>query len=152
MARFGQGMIQALTQPSYMQGLYEAAKGVGEMPARRRLQGMLADMQPGSAEYYRVLAENEKDPVKAAALGQQATQLETSGLQADARANIATLQQKMEEVLRDPSKSQAQKDSDIDGLQTAVTNIARNARLDATQFSSLGATLRSNYNAEERND
>jgi len=75
MARFGQGMIQALTQPSYMQGLYEAAKGVGEMPARRRLQGMLAGMQPGSAEYYRVLAENEKDPVKAAALGQQANQI-----------------------------------------------------------------------------
>lgn len=56
MARFGQGMIQALTQPSYMQGLYEAAKGVGEMPERKRFESMLTGLDLSTSEGQRELS------------------------------------------------------------------------------------------------
>ena len=36
MARFGQGFINSLTQPSYMQGMFTAAQQAGSMPARAR--------------------------------------------------------------------------------------------------------------------
>jgi len=35
MARFGRGMIQALTQPAYMGGLMQVAQNIGSAPARR---------------------------------------------------------------------------------------------------------------------
>ena len=34
MARFGQGFIQSLTQPSYMQGLFDLGKAAGSLPGR----------------------------------------------------------------------------------------------------------------------
>ena len=36
MARFGRGMIQALTQPAYMGGLMQVAQNIGSAPARQR--------------------------------------------------------------------------------------------------------------------
>mgnify|MGYP003624767229 CR=1 FL=1 len=36
MARFGQGFINSLTQPSYMQGMFTAAQQAGSMPARAK--------------------------------------------------------------------------------------------------------------------
>ena len=36
MARFGQGFINSLTQPSYMQGMFTAAQQAGSMPAKAR--------------------------------------------------------------------------------------------------------------------
>jgi len=36
MARFGQGFIQSLTQPSYMQGLFDLGKAAGSLPGRAR--------------------------------------------------------------------------------------------------------------------
>ena len=36
MARFGQGFIQSLTQPSYMRGLFDLGKAAGSLPGRAR--------------------------------------------------------------------------------------------------------------------
>jgi hypothetical protein len=36
MARFGQGFLNALTQPSYMQGLFDLGKAAGSLPGRAR--------------------------------------------------------------------------------------------------------------------
>ena len=36
MARFGRDFVRAATQPSYMEGLFTAAAGLGSAPRRRR--------------------------------------------------------------------------------------------------------------------
>lgn len=38
MARFGQGLIQALTNPSYQQGMFDLGSAIGSAPAQRRDQ------------------------------------------------------------------------------------------------------------------
>ncbi len=49
MARFGQGFINALTRPSYAQGLFETASALGSAPRRaaekREREGMLQGLQ-----------------------------------------------------------------------------------------------------------
>ena len=49
MAKFGQGFIQSLTQPSYSQGLFELGTALGQAPAvaaeKKAKQGMLKDLQ-----------------------------------------------------------------------------------------------------------
>ena len=49
MAKFGQGFIQSLTQPSYSQGLVELGTALGQAPAvaaeKKAKQGMLKDLQ-----------------------------------------------------------------------------------------------------------
>ena len=36
MAKFSQAFLQAMTQPSYQEGLFTAARSLGEMPGRMR--------------------------------------------------------------------------------------------------------------------
>lgn len=96
MAKFSQQFLRAMTQPAYQEGLFTAARQLGEMPGRMRQQadierkkqnlaGMLKGATPGTAEYTSILAdyysEVEKDPEKANTLGALARQ------QAEAQAS-----------------------------------------------------------------
>lgn len=46
MARFGQRLIQGLTQPSFGQGLFEAARGIGMAPGLMAQENKMAQMGP----------------------------------------------------------------------------------------------------------
>ena len=96
MAKFSESFLRAMTQPAYQEGLFTAARQLGEMPGRMRQQadieskkqslaGMLKGATPGTAEYTSILAdyysEVEKDPEKANTLGALARQ------QAEAQAS-----------------------------------------------------------------
>lgn len=60
MARFGQGFLQAATQPSFGQGLFTAGQQLGQMPGnirqKRQEQQMLGGLVPGTPEYNEALA------------------------------------------------------------------------------------------------
>ena len=45
MAKFSQAFLQGLLQPSYQQGLFEAAKGVGQLPAVLDAQKLQKEQQ-----------------------------------------------------------------------------------------------------------
>lgn len=60
MARFGQGFLQAATQPSFGKGLFTVGQQLGQMPEnirqKRQEQKMLGGLVPGTPEYNEALA------------------------------------------------------------------------------------------------
>ena len=56
MARFSQAFLQGLLQPTYQQGLFEAARGLGQTPGIMRMQ---QQRKASQAEIQRLLQENE---------------------------------------------------------------------------------------------
>jgi len=60
MAKFGQGFLQAATQPSFGQGLFTVGQQLGQMPGnirqKRQEQQMLGGLVPGTPEYNEALA------------------------------------------------------------------------------------------------
>jgi hypothetical protein len=61
MARFSQAFLQGLLQPTYQQGLFEAAKGLGQTPGIMRMQ---QQRKASQAEIQRLLQENISNPAK----------------------------------------------------------------------------------------
>lgn len=68
MARFSQAFLQGLLQPSYQQGLFEAARGVGQTPGIMRMEQQRVERQ---AEIKKLLQENMNNPAKLQQLAQQ---------------------------------------------------------------------------------
>jgi hypothetical protein len=60
-ARFSQTFLQGLLQPTYQQGLFEAAKGLGQTPGIMRMQ---QQRKASQAEIQRLLQENIGNPAK----------------------------------------------------------------------------------------
>lgn len=50
MARFGRDFVRAATQPAYLGGLFEAFRGVGQLPANARRSRMLSDLDISTPE------------------------------------------------------------------------------------------------------
>lgn len=68
MAKFSQTFLQGLLNPSYQQGLFEAARGVGQTPGLMRMERQRVDRQ---AEIKKLLQENMNNPEKLQQLAQQ---------------------------------------------------------------------------------
>ena len=68
MAKFSQTFLQGLLNPSYQQGLFEAARGVGQAPGIMRMERQRVDRQ---AEIKKLLQENMDNPAKLQQLAQQ---------------------------------------------------------------------------------
>lgn len=68
MAKFSQAFLQGLLNPSYQQGLFEAARGVGQAPGIMRMERQRAERQ---AEVKKLLQENMNNPEKLQQLAQQ---------------------------------------------------------------------------------
>ena len=68
MARFSQAFLQGLLQPSYQQGLFEAARGVGQTPGLMRME---QQRQLRQAEIQQLLQANRNNPAELRKLAQQ---------------------------------------------------------------------------------
>lgn len=107
MARFSQAFLQGLLQPTYQQGLFEAAKGLGQTPAIMSLQRQereqkqkLADiystaMQPGTTSVQlfqaaqQLMAQGKtEEAISLLTQARQLSQTETSQLQLQQRQEV----------------------------------------------------------------
>lgn len=68
MAKFSEAFLQGLLNPSYQQGLFEAARGVGQTPGLMRMERQREERQ---AEVEKLLQENMNNPAKLQQLSQQ---------------------------------------------------------------------------------
>lgn len=87
MARFSQAFLQGLLQPTYQQGLFEAARGLGQTPGIMRMQ---QQRKASQAEIQRLLQENISNPEK---LQQLENQYRAQGNEAAAKAFAAAATQ-----------------------------------------------------------
>ena len=68
MAKFSQAFLQGLLQPTYQQGLFEAAKGLGQAPG---LMAMQQRREATQAQVQQLLQANANNPTELARLEQQ---------------------------------------------------------------------------------
>lgn len=68
MARFSQAFLQGLLQPTYQQGLFEAARGLGQAPGVMALQEQRKER---GQEVQQLLQQYANDPTKLNAIGQK---------------------------------------------------------------------------------
>jgi hypothetical protein len=100
MARFGRGFIQALTQPSYMGGLFTAAQNIGAAPALRAaaqeqqaMKDRLASFDPNTVAGLQGLAQfyqQQGDVNNAVKLSSAARDLAAQEASAQALSNMKT--------------------------------------------------------------
>jgi hypothetical protein len=100
MARFGQGFIQALTNPSYQQGLFTAAQSVGAAP------GVAAEKERRQGMMNQILQAGE-DPIKLAEV--QSRLATTPQALLEAQQNLATLKKNQLKAQGEQSISVAQR-------------------------------------------
>lgn len=113
MARFGQGFIQSLTQPSYGQGLFNLGQQLGSAPTRRMEQQeqskamTMVNDALASQDPQKLLAAAQAiqqiDPQTATKLSQAAGQLNTQRKQ----AGVEQLEQGGQEITAQAQKSRA---------------------------------------------
>jgi len=90
MAKFSQAFLQGLLQPSYQQGLFEAARGVGQAPGVMRMQKEQEQQRQKMSEIYSMAMQPETTSVQ---LFQAAQQLMA---QNDTKGALALLAQARE--------------------------------------------------------
>jgi len=133
MARFGQSFLQALTQPSYGQGLFELGGAIGGAPAaaaeRKARQGMLEQLQTAISSNDPDVIENaatsiiKTDPKAALELSSQAKALRLEQRQQNAQSGLGYLQNQMTSVLKDESLSPSDKQEKLTALQQSANAI-----------------------------
>ena len=134
MAKFSQAFLQGLLQPSYQQGLFEAAKGLGQTPAIMNLQRQeredLARMKTMSpVEQADFMVSRAKTPEQL----QAATALKTTAVRGAGQESLALLQQRMNDAQRrmsefsavgNVSQTEAIK-AEMQQLEDAMVSVAR---------------------------
>ena len=99
MARFGQGFIQALTNPSYQQGLFTAAQGpgiaLGEAAEKEQKQKMLQQFMQGSPVQQGRLLQQEGVRTGNLQLAVQGKQIEESALKDGVKQGIDAIKARM---------------------------------------------------------
>ena len=135
MASFGQGFIQALTNPSYQQGLFTAAQGLGAAP------GVAAEEQKKErmfSELQNAISSNDPDIIDQAAksalkidpqlgleLSEKARILREASRTQNAQGSLSYLQNQMQSVLKDSSLSPTAQQNKLNQLQEAANAIGR---------------------------
>ena len=128
MARFSQTFLQGLLQPTYQQGLFEAARNVGQMPG---VMGLEKKREATATEAQKLLKDNANNPTELTRLEQQyrlqgktniadmfaqASVTAKSTLKQEGMNSISAIrQQLMQET--DPAKMQL--------LENAIVDVAR---------------------------
>lgn len=99
MARFGQGFIQALTNPSYQQGLFTAAQNVGAAPGvaaeEEQKQKMLQEFMQGSPVQQGRLLQQEGVRTNNLELAAQGKQIEEGALKEGVKQGIDAIKARM---------------------------------------------------------
>lgn len=135
MASFGQGFIQALTNPSYQQGLFTAAQGVGAAPgvaaAEQKKERMFSELQNAiSSNDPDIIDQAAKsalkiDPQLGLELSEKARILREASRTQNAQGSLSYLQNQMQSVLKDSSLSPTAQQNKLNQLQESANAIGR---------------------------
>jgi len=126
MAKFSQTFLQGLLQPSYQEGLFTAARGIGQAPGLRKQQQeqqqqmqALRSMTPEQRAQYSM--QTAKTPQQINAAQQQLTAAQTASANQAKEAAVAQLNAKYREYIQetDPNRI-SQLEQEIRGLATAA--------------------------------
>ena len=151
MARFGQGFINSLTQPSYGQGLFQAAELAGSKPARLKEEKEQADLMQTvndavasndpTALLKAAQAASSVDPelaLKLAQAAQQATQVNKA-------ANVASLEETKADATLQAQKERAVQIAQQRGDTQALPALTSGSLSGAEYLKSLAIKPKSSY-------
>ena len=147
MARFSQAFLQGLLQPTYQQGLFEAAKGLGQTPGIMRMQ---QQRKASQAEIQRLLQENISNPEKLQQLENQyraqgnedaADAFAAAATQATAKrtAQVGALEQGAADIQKEAQRKRAMQVATRDNDERALVALRAGA-LDPVEYLSGRAT------------
>ena len=147
MARFSQTFLQGLLQPTYQQGLFEAAKGLGQTPA---IMGLQRQRKASQAEIQRLLQENIGNPAKLQQLANEyraqgdedaATAFTNAATQATAKrtAQVGALEQGASDIQKEAQRKRAMQVATRDNDERALVALRAGA-LDPVEYLSGRAT------------
>jgi len=135
MARFGQGFIQALTNPSYQQGLFTAAQNIGAAPnlaaEEQKKERMFSELQNAiSSNDPDIIDQAAKsalkiDPQLGLELSEKARILREASRTQNAQGSLSYLQNQMQSVLKDSSLSPTAQQNKLNQLQESANAIGR---------------------------
>ena len=145
MARFSQTFLQGLLQPSYQQGLFEAAKGLGQTPGIMRMQ---QQRKASQAEIQRLLQENIGNPAKLQQLANEyraqgdedaATAFTNAATQATAKrtAQVGALEQGASDIQKEAQRKRAMQVATQKNDQNALVALQARALDPVTYLSGL---------------
>ena len=161
MAKFSQAFLQSMLQPSYQEGLFTAARGIGQAPQMRALQQQ--QQQEKNLETQAQQALLSKDYSRLGALLPQMSPevartyipeyqrgLQTSSEQ-EAGNVIAKLRSDLRDVASDPNISADEKAIRIRSIQDQMNDAAKSLSFTAQQqVAGLGAQITQNVQEQKR--
>ncbi len=161
MAKFSQAFLQGLLQPSYQEGLFTAARGIGMRPQMQALQqrqqtekGLETQAQEAllSKDYSALgsLIPQMRPEVARTYIPEYQRGLQTSAEQ-EAGNTIAKLRSDLRDVASDPKLSADEKAIRIRSLQDQMNDAAKGLSFTAQQqVAGLGAQITQNVEAQKR--
>ena len=161
MAKFSQAFLQSLLQPSYQEGLFTAARGIGQAPQMRALQqqqqaekGLETQAQQAllSKDYSTLgaLLPQMSPEVARTYIPEYQRGLQTSSEQ-EAGNVIAKLRSDLRDVASDPNISADEKAIRIRSLQDQMNDAAKGLSFTAQQqVAGLGAQITQNVQEQKR--
>jgi len=135
MARFSQAFLQGLLQPTYQQGLFEAAKGLGQTPAIMGLQRQEREQKQKLADIYSTAMQPGTTSVQ---MFQAAQQLMAQGDTKEALALLAQARE-LQETEKEATKETAK--TKQESIREGVLSVAYQAGLEGKPFEMLRGEL-----------
>ena len=135
MARFSQTFLQGLLQPTYQQGLFEAAKGLGQTPAIMDLQRQEREQKQKLADIYSTAMQPGTTSVQ---MFQAAQQLMAQGDTKEALALLAQARE-LQETEKEATKETAK--TKQESIREGVLSVAYQAGLEGKPFEMLRGEL-----------
>lgn len=148
MARFGQGLIEGLRNPTYGQGLFNLGASAGSYGGRRRQEEKERDVM---TQVQQALGSNNPDQIDAVAkammsvdpnqailLTQKANQMRDAAQLQSAQGGVAYLNTQMQQVLKDKTLDPVAQQKKLQNLQEAANAIGAGVKgLDPMAISNL---------------
>lgn len=161
MARFSQAFLQGLLQPSYQQGLFEAARGVGQAPGVRALQKQQEERQNLQRQAQQALVNKDYatlrtllPQMKPEVAQPYISQIQTGEQEASrlAAANEVTrIQSEIRQVMSDPSIDADTRDIQRAALEKELLAAARELPFaQQQQVESFSADLEASLDVQRR--
>ena len=125
MARFSQAFLQGLLQPSYQQGLFEAARGVGQTPGIMRMQKEQEQQRQKMSEIYSTAMQPGTTSVQ---LFQAAQQLMAQGKQEEAISLLTQARDLQEKEKSTASLAARKKAMATRAVSLGLSDVAANIR------------------------
>lgn len=154
MAKFSQAFLQAMTQPSYQEGLFTAARELGGLRGRLQEEGLETQAQEAllSKDYSALgsLIPQMRPEVARTYIPEYQRGLQTSAEQ-EAGKTIAKLRSDLRDVASDPKLSADEKAIRIRSLQDQMNDAAKGLSFTAQQqVAGLGAQIAQNVESQQR--